>query len=129
MRCALLMLLLLTSVVAACAPTTGALPVELSPGEVSERMRAGAVVVDVRELDEWMVDGHIDGTVHIPLGQLSERAGELNADDEIIVLCRTGNRSKTALALLRELGFSDLHELRGGIRAWMAEGMPVVYGR
>ncbi len=58
-------------------------------------------ILDVREEAEY-VFGHIPGAYHIPLGQLSERMNELNKDETIYVICRTGNRSDLAAQQLAE---------------------------
>ncbi len=134
----IILLAALAVLIPACAPAeptptpTAAVPpapVALRPTQVQERFQAGdAIVLDVREPEEWINDGHIDGAILIPLSQLPDRVGELNADADIIVLCRNGNRSKAALQVLGEKGFTHLYELYGGMRAWIAEGLPVVYG-
>ena len=135
----LINLIIVALFVAACAPSptptpralsTPVIPVVLTAAQVQERIsRGGAIILDVRELSEWTDEGHIEGARLIPLGELDERAArELSPEDEIIVLCQNGNRSKEALALLSEMGFSHLYELYGGMTAWVADGRPVTYG-
>ena len=71
--------------------------------EAKRRHPGGAVLVDVRESHEWR-DGHAKGVRHIPLGDLSRRAGELPKDREILLICRSSNRSRTAASLLQRAG-------------------------
>src|SRR4249920_2809399 len=74
----------------------------------------GAVLVDVREPDEWSA-GHAADAIHIPLAQLTEHVAELPADREIITVCRSGRRSATAATLLnRHLLIGVLLGLLGG---------------
>lgn len=96
----------------------------IDPAAAAERAeRAGAIVVDVREPNEWSA-GHIPGAIHIPLGELAERIGELPTDRPIIAACRSGARSATATKLLTGRGL-DVTNLEGGTRAWHAAGLPL----
>ena len=74
------------------------------------------VLLDVRELDEWAA-GHAPQAVHIPLGDLDRRSGELPADRPVVCVCRSGGRSLQAAVLLAERNF-DVRNLNGGMRAW-----------
>jgi rhodanese-related sulfurtransferase len=85
-----------------------------------------AYVVDVREDDEWAA-GHIEGSQHIPLGQLMGRLDELPTDTRVVVACRTGVRSARATAYLLQVG-RDAVNLNGGVTAWLAAGRPLVDG-
>lgn len=84
----------------------------------------GATVLDVREDYEWEA-GHIDGAVHIPLGQLPERLQELDPDEDLYVICRTGGRSHRAAAWLVGHGYSAVN-VSGGMDAWMEAGREMV---
>jgi adenylyltransferase/sulfurtransferase len=75
------------------------------------------VVIDVREPYEYAI-ARIPGTTLIPLGQIAERAGELDRDREIILHCRSGKRSADALNQLKAKGFTRLKNVVGGITAW-----------
>ncbi|WP_110930347.1 rhodanese-like domain-containing protein [Paenibacillus bouchesdurhonensis] len=94
---------------------------EITPQMLSERLKKGEQVkmLDVREPDEW-AEGHVRGAKHIPLGQVLERLNELNADEELIVICRSGNRSGLACELLQEKGFNVVN-MTGGLLAWEDE--------
>lgn len=82
------------------------------------------VVLDVREQHEWD-SGHISGAIHIPLGQLAERRGELDPAAETMVVCHVGGRSAQATAFLVHHGHHAVN-LAGGMDAWLAAGRPTV---
>jgi rhodanese-related sulfurtransferase len=88
---------------------------------------AGAVVLDVREDDEW-VAGHIPGAVHVPMMRVPQRLqfdpGPLTPDAEIVVVCKVGSRSAQVTAWLRRQGY-DATNLAGGLMAWEAAGRPL----
>jgi rhodanese-related sulfurtransferase len=84
----------------------------------------GWVVLDVREAWEWAA-GHIEGAVHIPLGDLPSRVGELDPQARTLVVCHVGARSARATAWLRQLG-RDAANLAGGMDAWEGAQRPVV---
>ena len=84
----------------------------------------GAVLVDVREQDEWDA-GHAPDAVHIPLGDLPDRLGELPTDQRVLVLCHSGARSARATAWLVQGGY-DAANIEGGIVDWARAGLPVV---
>ncbi len=85
-----------------------------------------AVMLDVREEKEF-ADGHILDSVHIPLGKLKERLGELEnlREKSIIVSCRSGHRSAVACGQLRKEGFETVYNLKGGVMAWQNAGLPL----
>jgi rhodanese-related sulfurtransferase len=97
---------------------------EISVHEAAERIAAGAVLVDVRQPEEWNA-GHIAGATLIPLGELAGRAGEIPSDGPVVVVCRSGNRSGMATEALRAAGY-DAYNLEGGMIAWTATGLPTV---
>ena len=75
------------------------------------------VVIDVREASEFAFN-HIPNTISIPLGELEERINELNKQDEIYVVCRTGNRSDLASQKLTEKGFTNVINVVPGMSQW-----------
>ncbi|MCU6713221.1 rhodanese-like domain-containing protein [Paenibacillus sp. J5C_2022] len=99
---------------------------EATPKQVQDRLDQGEqlYMLDVREEEEWH-GGHIAGANHIPLGQLGQRMTELNADRELIVICRSGNRSGLACELLEANGFNVVN-MAGGMLEWAG---PVTYGQ
>ncbi|QSQ21240.1 rhodanese-like domain-containing protein [Pyxidicoccus parkwayensis] len=83
--------------------------------------------VDVRELSEFDgVLGHIDGVQLVPLATLRSAAADWPRDADVVMVCRSGARSGKAAVLLRELGFTRVMNLRGGMLAWNAAELPVV---
>ena len=87
--------------------------------------KADLVILDVRTVSEYE-SGHLDGAINIPVDELSGRLSELNQDDELLVYCRTGNRSTTAVGILRENGYDQIFHMDGGIVAWNSAGFPTV---
>jgi rhodanese-related sulfurtransferase len=85
-----------------------------------------AIFLDVREDGEYR-NGHIPGTIHIPLKQLPERVAELNKyqGQPVIACCRTGSRSTSAGSILTKHGFERVYNLDGGIGAWQSANLPV----
>ncbi len=98
---------------------------EVSVQELKRRLDAGdkLQLIDVREPWEVAI-AHIPGSTHIPLGQLPARLGELQADSDIIVMCKSGGRSRRAAELLLARGYARAANLTGGIEAWADEIEP-----
>ncbi|MHB8438120.1 MAG: rhodanese-like domain-containing protein [Acidimicrobiales bacterium] len=96
---------------------------DIDPGEADNLVRDGAIVLDVREHDEWEA-GHIPGALHLPVGHLEKGFATLPRDRRIVVVCRSGNRSAMATTFLVRSG-SDAVNLGGGMQAWAAAGLPV----
>ena len=94
--------------------------------EATRLMNEGALMLDVREDNEWAV-GHIPNAKHIRVGQLSGQLGELGKfkDKPIVAYCRSGNRSARACAMLKKAGFDNTYNLAGGIMAWEQANLPV----
>jgi rhodanese-related sulfurtransferase len=84
----------------------------------------GATVLDVREDYEW-VAGHAEGALHIPLDQLPARLDELDPDEDLYLICRTGGRSFRAAQWLVGQGYSALN-VAGGMDQWLETGKPLV---
>lgn len=89
------------------------------PSELKQRLLNGEqlTIIDVRE-DEEVAAGMIPGAVHIPLGELPERHDQIQQADEIILVCRSGNRSGKAFGYLESLGFKGLKNMSGGMLEW-----------
>lgn len=86
----------------------------------------GAVVVDVREPDEY-VRGHVPGAVLIPLGQLPHRVNEVPRSGPVYVICASGKRSRTAASVLEAAGI-DAISVEGGTDGWISAGREYVTG-
>lgn len=84
----------------------------------------GVWVLDVREQSEYD-EGHIPGVTLIPMGEVPNRLSEIPTDQQVIVTCRSGNRSGQITEYLREQGFTNVHNMEGGILAWQAAGFEV----
>ncbi len=84
----------------------------------------GTTLLDVREQDEWD-SAHVPGSVHIPLGDLPARYGELDPDLRVLVICHSGARSARATQWLTEAAGFDAVNLDGGIVAWARAGLPI----
>lgn len=109
---------------AACA--VPAALAEITPEQLQARLASGAPVqvLDVREPAEWEL-GHLPGApLHLPLGSLAERLGELDAQAETVVCCRSGRRSAQACQMLRQAGFVRVANLEGGLLAWARDVDP-----
>jgi len=83
------------------------------------------VILDVRTEAEFN-DGHIESATNIPVDDLSSRLSELSKNNELLVYCRTGNRSTTAVGILEDNGYTRLFHMDGGITEWTREGYPTV---
>lgn len=97
---------------------------EVDVQEAKRRQDGGSVLVDVREAHEWR-DGHAKGARHIPLGDLTRRLADIPRDREILVICRSGNRSRTAAQLLQRAGYERVVNVQGGTMAWMRQSLPL----
>lgn len=97
----------------------------LKPSEVQEKLKNGKrlLVLDVREKHE-MREGYISGAKLIPLGQLAGRMNELPEDREIVCVCRSGSRSRSAARKLIAAGYSASN-MKGGMLAWRWARLPM----
>lgn len=86
-------------------------------------MKEGAVLVDVRERDEWDA-AHVPGSVHVPMREVPARAAEFQGR-RVLFFCRSGNRSGQVTAYLLSRGLQDVANVEGGILAWAAAGLPL----
>lgn len=139
----LLVSVLATGLMAACggtspAPTVSpagaavsvapkALPAEINVAEAKAKQEAGAFMLDVREQSEWN-EFHMPGATLIPLGQLASRVKDLPKDREIVVVCRSGNRSATGRDILKQAGFTSVTSMAGGMNDWRSKGFATLTG-
>jgi rhodanese-related sulfurtransferase len=98
---------------------------EIEPLELRRRQEGGEhiTVLDVRE--PWEIEiASLPGTLNIPLNELPDRLGELDPKSELIVMCKSGARSRRAAAYLQSRGFERVANLTGGINAWARDIQP-----
>ena len=103
------------------------LPDEVNLQQAVALRDQGAFVLDVRTQQEWE-EYHVPGSTLIPVDELENRMNELPRDQEILVVCRSGNRSAVGRDILRQAGFEQVTSLAGGLKGWRASGYPVVSG-
>ena len=100
---------------------------EVDPAAVREQLGNGAVVVDVREAEEWG-SGHLPGAKHVPKSYLESRIEGAVPDraQHVILYCQSGNRSAwAARTLLEDLGYENVESMTGGITLWKDRGYEV----
>lgn len=120
---------------AAGSPTSSAvnsapaknLPREINIQEAASMRDSGAFILDVREQSEWD-EVHIPNATLIPLGQLEARVKEVPQDEDVVVVCRSGNRSATGRDILVKAGFTRVTSMAGGVNQWKAQGLPTQSG-
>ena len=88
--------------------------------EAERRRQAGAMLVDVRETDEWR-GGHAPGAQHVPLGSLPARLSDLPSDRDVLLICRSGNRSGQVQRWLRQQGVAFKQESPRHAAHWLDE--------
>jgi rhodanese-related sulfurtransferase len=98
-------------------------PREISREELQKLLDEGAQLIDVRAEHEWEA-GRIVGAKHVPLANLSERAGEIDEERPVVLYCRGGNRSTMAAEALTDAGY-DAAKLSEGIVGWAEAGLPL----
>lgn len=103
------------------------LPAEVSIDEAAVLREGGAFMLDVRQPDEW-VEFHMPGSTLIPLDQLEAHLDEVPRDQEIVVVCRSGNRSQVGRDILLDGGFEQVTSMDGGLKGWQAAGYETVSG-
>lgn len=83
-----------------------------------------AVLLDVRENVEWQ-RGHVPGALHIPMGEVPTRLGEIDVDAQLYVICHVGGRSMRVAQFLQHNGYQPVN-VSGGMLAWASAGRPVI---
>jgi molybdopterin/thiamine biosynthesis adenylyltransferase/rhodanese-related sulfurtransferase len=104
---------------------------EVDPAEVRQQLTNGAVVVDVREAEEF-AGGHLPGARHVPKSHLESRIEGAVSDrtQHVILYCQSGNRSAwAARTLLDDLGYEHVESMIGGFQLWKDRGYDVVVPR
>jgi adenylyltransferase/sulfurtransferase len=106
---------------------TEKLMVEISALDLKSKMDSGEqfTLIDVREPHEYAV-ARIPGSILVPLGSVAQRLTEFDRSDTIVLHCKSGKRSAQALEIMREGGFKNLANLKGGILAWSRDVDPSV---
>src|SRR5579862_6548959 len=104
---------------------------EIDPSAAREQASHGAVLVDVRETEEWAV-GHVPGAKHVPKSHLETRIEGAAPDRSVpvILYCASGNRSAwAARTLIEDLGYQHVSSMTGGFTLWKDRGYEVVVPR
>ena len=97
---------------------------EVGVADVPTTFDESVVLLDVREDDEWQ-RGHAAGALHIPMGEVPARIGEIDADATLFVVCHLGGRSLRVARYLAQNGYTPVN-VSGGMQAWADSGRPVV---
>lgn len=106
----------------------------ISPEDAFREFRSGnATLIDVREADELVNDGRIQGAVHVPRGLLEFAADPgnpgfheaLKPANNLVLFCDVGTRSALATESLTQLGFGHVANMAGGLAAWISQGLPI----
>ena len=97
---------------------------QIGPEQLAKGLASGELVgIDVREPEEWEA-GRIAGVSWIPFSELGPRAAELPTDATVVLICRSGARSGYAAEAFHAEG-ADVANLAGGMKAWVAAGLPI----
>jgi len=99
--------------------------VTVEQAKVLIESKPSLILLDVRTQEEYD-SGHIEGAILIPIIELEDRLDELSKNKEMLVYCRTGNRSSTAVNVLRANGYTKIFHMKNGITAWTQAGYPTV---
>ena len=99
------------------------LPAEINVDQAYQMVEDGAFLLDVRTLEEWN-DFHAPQATLIPVDELASRVDEVPADQDIVVICRSGNRSQVGRDTLLAAGYSNVTSVAGGMNDWRAAGDP-----
>lgn len=104
-------------------------PLNVKPLDVKSFLEAKKpVVIDVRRPEEYAA-GHLEAAklqLDYYAPDFKEQLAKLDKSVPYLIYCRSGHRSGLALGIMKDLGFTDVHDIEGGITAWTAAGLPVV---
>ena len=123
--------LVLAVLVTACSSGSDTATIELvSPdqaAEVIEDAPAGLVVLDIRTPEEYN-EVRIDGAINVDYyaTDFADQLDTLDKNNPYVMYCRSGNRSSDAVETMKDLGFTEVYEIDGGIVNWYEAGFPVV---
>ena len=99
---------------------------EISPTEAAAKSKSGeAVIIDVREKDEWDEE-HIPDATHMSRGTIELDIEEKVPDSDAMIICHCGGGGRSALAAenLQKMGYKNVRSMAGGLKAWRAAGLP-----
>jgi|SRR6476660_5529735 len=99
---------------------------EISPQDAAAKSQSGeAVIVDVREKDEWDEE-HIPNATHLSRGTIELDIEEKVSDPNALIICHCGGGGRSALAVesLQKMGYKNVHSMAGGFKVWKAAGLP-----
>jgi rhodanese-related sulfurtransferase len=99
---------------------------EISPTEAAEKLKSGeAMIVDVREKDEWDEE-HIPNATHLSRGTIELEIEEKVPERNAVIICHCGGGGRSALAAesLQKMGYKNVHSMGGGFKAWKTAGLP-----
>ena len=99
---------------------------EVSPAQAAEEQSQGAVLIDVRETEEFR-QGHAKDAIHLSKGVIELRIEEAVPDTSTPIICYCGGGSRSALAAdnLQRMGYTNVASMSGGLKAWRGEGLPM----
>jgi rhodanese-related sulfurtransferase len=108
----------------------------LTPDEVERELANGALLVDIREPEERIANGAIEGNIHAARGMLEFYAdptsayhrGEFDPEKRLVLYCASGGRSALAVEALQALGYRNIAHLDTGIKGWIEAGKPIHKG-
>ncbi len=104
-------------------------PVEIKPDEAHYFIEAKKpIVIDIRTPEEYAA-GHLEAvsmTLDYYAPDFKDRLAKLDKNAKYLIYCRSGHRSGITLGIMKNMGFTDIHHIEGGINAWIAAGWPVV---
>lgn len=99
---------------------------EVSPADAAEWHRQGAVLIDVRETEDYSAS-HVTGAIHLSKGVIELKVEETVADTSAPIVCYCGGGSRSALAAdnLQKMGYSNVASMAGGFKAWKNADLPI----
>lgn len=128
MRARIWVVVTVMGLLAACASADTAVVEAVPPQDAAARLAAdpAPVLLDIRTPDEF-ASGRIAGATNVDFyaADFTARLAELDRDADYVIYCRSGNRTTSALDIFRDLGFTSVRSVDGGILAWAAAGLPV----